>query len=158
MTTAVRSRAVPHRDGTVMDERIQVAPRDLGAQLPRVEAERVGVLRRLAAARLRYIGLESLIDPTVLVVSELMTNALEHSGTREIRLTMVLGDGVLHILVIDGMPGAATPVEQVGETAESGRGLLMVQAVAAEHGGTWGTGDGGAQTWCRLAVPAEESC
>ncbi|MEV7286953.1 ATP-binding protein [Streptomyces sp. NPDC093252] len=139
-----------------MDERIAVAPRDRGAPVREEDAHRVGVLRRIAAARLRLVGLETLIDPACLVVSELVTNALRHSGTREIRLVLGVRDGFLIMVVIDGMPREAVPLAP-DASAESGRGLLMVQAIAEEHNGSWGTGDGGAQTWCRLVVPAEVS-
>ncbi|MFJ6656078.1 ATP-binding protein [Streptomyces sp. NPDC091377] len=144
MTTAV--------DGTVLDRRILVAPRAPEAQLADAEARSVRVLRREVAALLRHIGLAELIDSTSLVVSELMTNAMLHSGTEEIRLTIVVQNGFLHIVVIDGMPGRAAPTP-AAVTAESGRGLLLVQSVAEDHGGTWGVSDAGARTWCRLAVP-----
>lgn len=155
-TAARRLRAVLHRGGDVMNERFKVAP-SRGAAPPRVEdARRVSLMRRIAAARLRYCGLETMTDDVMLILSELLTNALLHSGTTEINLNIALQDGSLHIAVRDGMPGSAEP--KVAEhNAESGRGLMLLAALVAESGGTWGTLDDGATTWCRLTVPAERS-
>ncbi|WP_370517746.1 ATP-binding protein [Streptomyces acidiscabies] len=134
---------------------MQVAPR-VGDHSPRSQdASRVGVMRRIAAARLRYCGLDVLIDEVMLIVSELLTNAVLHSGSREITLSLRLADGVLHIAVTDGIPGHARR-RNVDDDAESGRGLALVEAVVEENGGEWGTRDVGAETWCSLVVPGEQ--
>jgi anti-sigma regulatory factor (Ser/Thr protein kinase) len=138
-----------------MKERIEVVPR-LGDDPPRPQdASRVGALRRIAAARLKSCGLDTLIDEVMLIVSELLTNAVLHSGTKEITLSLSVRDGFLHVTVTDGMPGGATR-KHANKDAESGRGLALVEALVAEYGGAWGTSDGGAETWCSLALPAEE--
>ncbi|MEB3966363.1 ATP-binding protein [Streptomyces kunmingensis] len=113
-------------------------------------------MRRIAAARLRHCGLEALSDEVTLVVSELVTNALLHSGTAEVGVTMAIQDGFLTITVTDGMSGAAVPGLADGD-AESGRGLDIVEYVVKEHGGAWGTCEAGAETWCRFALPEEAS-
>ncbi|MEE1764388.1 ATP-binding protein [Streptomyces sp. SP18BB07] len=137
-----------------MDERFKVVP-PLGEAPPRAEdANRVGVMRRIAAARLRHRGLEELIDDTMLIVSELITNALLHSGTTEIRLSLAVEGGFLRIAVCDGRPSRCE-LKIADDNAESGRGLILVEALAQQHGGSWGTSDAGAQTWCCLAVPEE---
>ncbi|MFJ3825287.1 ATP-binding protein [Streptomyces nodosus] len=111
-------------------------------------------MRRIAAARLRYWGLETMTDDAMLIVSELLTNALRHSGTSEINLSIEVEDDFLRIAVHDGMPGSTTlKVEDCD--AESGRGLLLVEALAQEGGGSWGTSDNGAITWCQLALRGE---
>ncbi|WP_331734027.1 ATP-binding protein (plasmid) [Streptomyces sp. NBC_00080] len=155
-TTAVRTpRAVLRRDGEVMRERIEIVPRN-GADPPRSQdATRVGALRRIAAAKLRYCGLDLLIDEVLLIVSELLTNAVLHSGTRQIDLSLCLEHGVLHIAVTDGMPGNA-PRKDVDGNAESGRGLALVDALVQENGGRWGTSGDGSETWCSLVVPPEQ--
>ncbi|MFD5633649.1 ATP-binding protein [Streptomyces sp. NPDC127077] len=115
---------------------------------------RVGASRRIVAARLRRCGLETMTDDVTLIVSELLTNALLHSGTTEISLTIALRDGCLRITVRDGMAGCAEPAE-ADAGAESGRGLALVDHLVEENDGAWGTGDAGAITWCRLTVPAK---
>ncbi|AWW43179.1 ATP-binding protein [Streptomyces cadmiisoli] len=154
-TTALRMPRPVHRDGEVLHQRIAVAPRS-GDALPCAEdASRVRAIRRIAAARLRSCGLEALSTEVALIVSELLTNALMHSGTTEITLHLGLQDGFLHVTVIDGMPGHAAR-KPTTDDAESGRGLALVQAVASENGGTWGTSKDGAETWCSLRVPSKE--
>lgn len=155
-TTAARTpRAVLRRDGEVMTERIEIAPR-IGDDPPRLQdAARVGAMRRIAAARLRYCGLSALIDEAMVIVSELLTNAVLHSGTRQIALSLRIECGVLHITVTDGMPGSAL-CKHVDDDAESGRGLVLVEALVTENGGKWGTRDAGAETWCSLVVPREQ--
>ncbi|MFF0706233.1 ATP-binding protein [Streptomyces tendae] len=118
------------------------------------DALRVGTMRRIAAARLRYCGLEAMTDDVMLIVSELLTNALQHSGTTEISLVITVADGALRVRVRDGMPTHAAP-RRPGPAAESGRGLLLVDAVAKENGGTWGTSEAGAETWCCLPLPPQ---
>jgi anti-anti-sigma regulatory factor len=73
-------------------------------------------------------------DAAQLVASELVTNAVVHAGT-EIDLTLRLVSGLLHLAVRDGGPGRPTITSLVEESAESGRGLLLVDALAV----TWGT-------------------
>ncbi|MET7809739.1 ATP-binding protein [Streptomyces sp. NPDC005395] len=133
-----------------MSERFKVVP---GQGTPRPEdACRVGVMRRIASARLRYCGLHALTEDVSVIVSELLTNALLHSATDEITLKITTDGGFLRVAVHDGMPGHAAP-RDAGEDAESGRGLFLVDALVSERGGEWGTADAGATTWCRLAVP-----
>ncbi|MGC9500543.1 ATP-binding protein [Streptomyces sp. WG7] len=140
----------------VMNERFEVAPRR-GAEPPRREdACRVGAMRRIAAARLRYCGLQAMTNDVVVIVSELLTNALLHSGASEIRLTVTTANDSLRIAVHDGVPGQATPKAVNHNTDVSGRGLVLVDALARESGGEWGTSDAGAETWCRLPVSTEE--
>ncbi|MFD9463113.1 ATP-binding protein [Streptomyces sp. NPDC060027] len=132
----------------------EVAPRRGGA-LPQEDMRRVGAIRQIVAARLRYCGLELMTDDVTLIVSELLTNALLHSGTTEISLTVVVRDEFLRITVRDGMVGCAEPGE-ADEGAESGRGLALVDHLVEENGGAWGTSDAGAVTWCRLTVSTQE--
>ncbi|MFE9684520.1 ATP-binding protein [Streptomyces sp. NPDC006285] len=121
--------------------------------MPRKEdAHRVGAMRRVAAARLRHCGLDALRADVLTIVSELLTNAVLHSGTREIRLTVTLQDGFLRIEVCDGQEGSIQP-KPANAHAQSGRGLLIVEALVKEHGGSWGVSDEGATVWCLLAAP-----
>ncbi|MGW3669148.1 ATP-binding protein [Streptomyces sp. NPDC005141] len=139
----------------VMSVCFEVSPGRTGQSIVARDARRVRMARTLTAARLRHCGLELMTDDVTLIVSELLTNALLHSGTTEISLTIALRDGFLRITVRDGMAGCAEP-SNADQDAESGRGLALVDALVKENGGVWGTSDAGAVTWCRLTVPAEE--
>ena len=83
-----------------------------------------------------------------LVASELVTNAVVHAGTA-IDLTLRLVGPVLHIAVRDGGPGRPK-IADVDESSESGRGLLLVDALAA----SWGTffPDNGKVVWATVRV------
>ena len=75
------------------------------------------------------------IADVVLMVDELVTNAVVH-GTGPVRLALRLDGRRLLAEVGDGDPSApARPAEpHVLDWAEAGRGLLLVAALAAEHG------------------------
>ncbi|MGW4102402.1 ATP-binding protein [Streptomyces sp. NPDC004976] len=137
----------------MIDEHIHVSPRYPGAPPRAEDACQVGVLRRITATRLCRLGLEERIDEVMLVVSELVTNALLHSSTKEIALCITAQDEMLHITVRDGKPGKAVPRTPDAQ-AMSGRGLLLVDAVTREAGGIWGTSADRAATWCCLPLPA----
>ncbi len=68
-----------------------------------------------------------------LVASELVTNAVVHAGT-PIELTLRLVLPLLHIAVRDSGQGRAAISGTVDEGAESGRGLVLVEALSASWG------------------------
>ena len=87
-------------------------------------------------------------DAAQLVASELVTNAVVHAGTT-IELTLRLMTPALHIAVRDG--GTGRPhVADVDESSESGRGLMLVDALAS----SWGTffPDTGKVVWATVRV------
>ncbi|MFE7774696.1 ATP-binding protein [Streptomyces sp. NPDC057445] len=94
-------------------------------------------------------------DDVLLCVSELATNALLHGVPpgRGFRLHLRL-DEVLRVEVHDSGDGEVRAPEPVGDAdAESGRGLLLVAAVADK----WGVGERnpGKVVWCEFADLAE---
>jgi anti-anti-sigma factor len=68
-----------------------------------------------------------------LVASELVTNAVVHAGT-PIDLTLRLSRPHLHIAVRDGGDGRARLAGIMDEAAESGRGLVLVDALSQAWG------------------------
>ncbi|MCX5278093.1 ATP-binding protein [Streptomyces virginiae] len=117
------------------------------------DLRRVRDIRQTVKQRLVRCGLSDLADDVVLVVSELITNAILHSrGGAEVNLLMGLRDGLLLIIVTDGTP-ITREARQAGTAAEHGRGLHIVRAIAAEHCGSWGTTSDRTGTWCELPVP-----
>ncbi|HEX6873041.1 MAG TPA: STAS domain-containing protein, partial [Micromonosporaceae bacterium] len=72
-------------------------------------------------------------DVAQLVASELVTNAVVHAGT-PIDLTLRLLPPVLHIAVRDKAGGRPRITDVVDESAQSGRGLLLVDALATQWG------------------------
>lgn len=111
--------------------------------------------RALVRAVLEEADLDALLNEALLLTTELSTNAVVHAGTElDIEVTADL-DG-LTVTVTDFAPG---PVEQlavgpkndkvdIGEVAERGRGLLLVDHFASRWGTVHqGTGKG---VWFRL--------
>jgi anti-sigma regulatory factor (Ser/Thr protein kinase) len=92
---------------------------------------------RTLAWLLRHPIGEEAAESAVLIISELVTNAVVHSGSSVIGCTLRLDSGSLHIEVTDQGTGPAAPV--VGDPAAddvSGRGLLLVSALAKAWGVT----------------------
>lgn len=98
--------------------------------------------RRLTRARLNgWSVCEDICDSAALVVSELVTNAIVHTASRQIVCELHDGTELVRIAVRDEgcAPGEVHPsVAQRGEE-EHGRGLLLVDALchawgAHEHG------------------------
>ncbi|MGO9029535.1 MAG: ATP-binding protein [Acidimicrobiales bacterium] len=86
-----------------------------------------------------------------LLATELVTNGLRHgAGSRWMRLSVRAGR--LRIAVADRQPMGSPRRQHPSLTAESGRGLAMVEAMAD----TWGTRRlrlrGGKVVWCELQI------
>lgn len=97
--------------------------------------ESAGRARRAARTMLTDWRLERLVEDVDLVVSELVTNALLHSGGVDgapdpIRFELDLRGRTLTCRVVDSSPLPPRP-EEAAETAESGRGLILVEALAS---------------------------
>lgn len=86
-------------------------------------------------------------DTALLVVSELVTNALVHTEG-QVRLDLSLVGHRLRIAVTDSSPRGPLKPTSVGWEATGGRGILLVEAVS--H--AWGTVpvSGGKQVWAEL--------
>lgn len=88
------------------------------------------------------------VDTVLLVVSELVTNALVHTDGR-VRLDLTLVNNRLRVALTDTSP--RTPVKpNLGWEATGGRGILLVEAVSE----AWGTlpVSGGKQVWAEVPV------
>ncbi|MEU4038682.1 ATP-binding protein [Streptomyces collinus] len=135
----------------LMSVSFAVSVRSARGSVDEADARRVRMVRRVTAARLRYCGLDALVDDATVIVSELVTNAIQHSGGTQVTLTMTVRNGVLHLAVHDEMPGGPAACV-VDSESERGRGLFLVDALAREHGGKWGSTDEGATIFCDLAL------
>jgi anti-sigma regulatory factor (Ser/Thr protein kinase) len=95
-------------------------------------------------------GLTVFSEGTGLLVSELVTNAIQISRLAEqdapVRLWLVSDRAQVVIFVWDASPLPPLPGD-VGEDAESGRGLLIVQAVSVRWGWDFPPGMGGKVVW-----------
>ncbi|MFF7970027.1 SpoIIE family protein phosphatase [Streptomyces sp. NPDC007905] len=111
--------------------------------------EAVRHARRFARRTLRTWGVSrDTMDAALLVVSELVTNALVHT-TGQVRLDLSLVNHRLRLAVADGSPRSPVKPTSIGWEATGGRGILLVEAVSE----AWGTVpvSGGKQVWADLA-------
>ena len=112
--------------------------RSVGCRLRRDPAQ-VSQARRLVRETLAEWGLDGYIDHTVLISSELVSNALRNgAGMISIRLYRARRD--LRIEVHDHSAGR--PVRRHAGTAdESGRGLAVIDGLISMYDGQWGCTD-----------------
>ncbi len=89
--------------------------------------------RRFVSKQLDLWGLQQCADSVVLLVSELVTNALLHART-DMTVSMARGaDSTILLEVTDGSP--ALPAQRrYSEYAGTGRGLNMVATMSARWG------------------------
>lgn len=99
------------------------------------EASSVGEARRFAREQLQQWGATEALDSVSLVVSELVTNAVVHTGTPA-RLALQLRGGDLRVEVEDHHPGRAVPMvpERPLDRSEHGRGLLITASLSSAWG------------------------
>ncbi|WP_406376960.1 SpoIIE family protein phosphatase [Streptomyces sp. NBC_00647] len=111
--------------------------------------EAVRHARRYTRRALRAWGVSAYVDPALLIVSELVTNALVHTDG-QVRLDLTLINHRLRIAVADNSPRTPIKPTSIGWEATGGRGILLVEAMSA----TWGTVpvSGGKQVWSEIAL------
>ncbi|MCC3777054.1 ATP-binding protein [Streptomyces sp. UNOB3_S3] len=114
---------------------------------------RIGQVRRIVSAQLRYWHLDALIDLAALGVTELLTNVHQHAEPdKRCTVEIDLVPSRLTVSVRDHDP--RLPAVGTADTASThGRGLALVAALSS----SWGVQqrqDGGKVVWFTLAVPA----
>ena len=112
-----------------------------------------GHARRFTSRTLRSWGLAGSADAVLLIVSELVTNALVHTDG-PVRLDLTLTGERLRIAVSDNSPRAPVKSAAMDWEATGGRGVLLVSAVST----AWGSVplSGGKQVWAEVEVPRGE--
>ncbi|GAA4658130.1 SpoIIE family protein phosphatase [Kineococcus glutinatus] len=93
-------------------------------------------------------ALEAVLDDALVVVTELVTNAVLHAGT-DVELRLRCEHDGLWVEVADRLPGVLPLLRAPDEGRESGRGVVLLDALATE----WGTAHRahGKAVWCRFA-------
>ncbi|MFF3404536.1 ATP-binding protein [Streptomyces sp. NPDC002659] len=130
------------------------------ADLPSVWAlphrpESAGTARRITRCALGAWGIdEDTTDQVLLVVSELVTNAVEHAlPPVALHLDLPSGDGTIHVEVDDGGPAAEEGAWTASCGAEEhGRGSGIIDFLTTAHGTH--THAFGATHWARLPAAA----
>ena len=103
-----------------------------------------GQARRFVDEVLSRWRCEAVLDDVKLLVSELVTNAVVHAGSEVAVAVRLLPDAV-RIEVVDRSSATTLRPSVPAESAESGRGLLLVETMAS----AWGVEpmDGGKAVW-----------
>ncbi|MFD6989394.1 ATP-binding protein [Streptomyces sp. NPDC059943] len=115
-----------------------------------VEPDRVRVaqIRRITMAFMRLWDVPApLADDVQLVVSELVTNAVEH-GHGSVGMRIRNTGSELSIEVTDENTAPAR-LRTAGDEDVCGRGLFLVAVLTRE----WGVSDDGRTTWCTFRLP-----
>ncbi|WP_308313062.1 SpoIIE family protein phosphatase [Streptomyces sp. ISL-1] len=92
-------------------------------------------------------------DTILLIVSELVTNALVHTQG-QVGLDLMLSGERLRVAVSDASPRAPVKPGNVDWEATGGRGILLVQAVSASYGSV--PLSSGKQVWAETLLPRRE--
>ncbi|MFD0573474.1 ATP-binding protein [Kitasatospora gansuensis] len=122
-----------------------------------VPQTRHAVRDRLLAQGMAGQDYQELIDDLLLIVSELVSNAVTHAAVLSPQLTteLVIDDGWVRVSVEDGHPYRPKALESdLGQLG--GRGLLLVKSVTLQAGGVCDverTGEGGKVIWASLPLP-----
>lgn len=126
------------------------------ASVPRT---RHAVRDRLLAQGMTGVRYQELVDDVLLIVSELVSNAVTHAAelSPEVTTELAVRDGWVRVSVEDGDPYRPKALESdTGRTG--GRGLLLVKSVTLQAGGVCDverTGEGGKVIWASLPIPPQ---
>jgi anti-sigma regulatory factor (Ser/Thr protein kinase) len=124
-----------------------------------IEAEFESGPEAASWARSALIALEARIDRRVmedvrLLVSELVTNSVRHSGAPDgdsVRLAVALDGEVVHVVVSDGGPGFEPRPRGPAQSKAGGWGLFLVERLADR----WGVAcNGKTRVWFEIDAPA----
>ncbi|WP_435887254.1 ATP-binding protein [Streptomyces antimycoticus] len=114
---------------------------------------RIGQVRRIVSAQLRYWHLDPLIDPAALAVTELLTNVHRHAEPdKQCTVEIVLMRDRLTVSVRDQDPRLPR-LRACDPVATHGRGLALVAAVSQSWGMHARDDGSGKVVWFTLAVP-----
>ncbi|MER6531328.1 ATP-binding protein [Streptomyces sp. NPDC001508] len=146
---------------------LEAAPPEkaIGAALPafgiaiRSEPSSVQAVRRVTRAWVRSQCQvpDDNVDAILMVISELCAKAVQHGRcpSIDVRGWMPAPDEV-RFEVYDWSPAPVPQLHHVDHEAESGRGLLLVDLLITELGGSWGFSDDGTCAWCHLSLLRED--
>jgi anti-sigma regulatory factor (Ser/Thr protein kinase) len=122
----------PDRASALIAAKQRPAPRRFAAKLGSAPIAAY-TAREIVARACESWQLSHLIDDAQLVITELVSNAVRHANG-DLQLLIVLRDRHLHLSIADG---SETPPHRIlpdPDSGEGGRGLLLIDAVAAAWG------------------------
>jgi signal transduction histidine kinase len=108
------------------------SPRRFAARLGGTPAAAV-TGRQIVARACQGWDLPHLVDDAQLIITELISNAVRHTEG-DLRLLVLLRDRLLHLSVADTSERLPHRMLPDADSGEGGRGLLLIEAVAAAWG------------------------
>lgn len=102
--------------------------------------------RAAVTACARELGIDEVCDDVVLLVSEMVTNAIRYAAP-PVRLEIQAGERDVVVAVCDGSPEPPR-ARAAGDDAEGGRGMMLVDMLTNDHGVR--TDPRGKAVWARL--------
>jgi anti-sigma regulatory factor (Ser/Thr protein kinase) len=121
-----------------------------GQELTESDLLRASQVRRITSAKLRLWHLEHLVDSAELVMSELVTNELRHGSGAEVMVRLWRSEAGVG-LAVTGQGVCRARLRVADPWEESGRGLLLVEAVTD----AWGVTPDRNGLWCLLGTTGE---
>ncbi|MFD5626935.1 ATP-binding protein [Streptomyces sp. NPDC127072] len=141
-----------------MNELIPPPPVQYGMRFT-VGEHSAGHVRRIVRAYLRHWEMPELADPVGLAVTELLANVLRHVPDRRCKLLVLRQPYGVRVEVSDSSPCLPTAGLPDAD-AESGRGLVLLDAMVDRWGALPAATGGGKTMWfeCRggTMVPSEK--
>ncbi|KMS70864.1 ATPase [Streptomyces viridochromogenes] len=116
---------------------------------------RIGQVRRIVSAQLRYWHLDALIDRAALGVTELLTNVHQHAQPDKmctVEIELLLDRLMVSVRDHDPRLPVVADAKDADSLATCGRGLAMVAAVS-ESWGVRPDGESGKVVWFALPTP-----
>ena len=117
------------------------------------DPKRIGHVRRIVAAFLRYWGWGNLVDPAAMCVTELLSNVRRHADSDECVLLLETSATGVRIVVSDDSPKLPVALEP-DWFSDSGRGMFLLSKTAD----AWGAEltSSGKDVWVDLRPVSEE--
>jgi serine/threonine-protein kinase RsbW len=126
-------------------------------RLPATEGS-VCEARRRVRATLSTWGAELCGDDMTLVVSELFTNAVRHTQSDRIEVSLWYSSGLLHLEVTDqGRSTDDVEARTADPDDESGRGLMLVEHLALGWGVSRSRHGHGRTVWAVIRPPEQDA-
>lgn len=109
----------------------------------------------VGALRQHGVASDDVVETARLLVSELVTNAVEHSNRgRHVTVTIKFGDKDVQFIVTDaGRRRANGRPAAFDDESEDGRGWLLIEAMSADCGVDRIAGGNGNDCWFTLNLP-----
>ncbi len=129
-------------------------PRRCALQLEALP-NRIGQVRRIVSAYLRYWNLSPVLDPALLGVTELLANVHRHAEPdKHCTVELSFDEGLLTVSVTDHDPRPPRTGPPADPLGTSGRGLTLLEALTDAWGSRPDEHGSGKIVWFALGAPA----